>query len=165
MERDVLVVEAALFSAGKALSVREIAEATELEDGVVRKAIKKIIRLYGSRETSLTIMKIGPRYQMQIREEFMEDTREVAPKDIPKDLVKTLSLIAYYQPISQSRLHDMIGGKVYGHVKELVQLGLVTSKARGRTKSISTTQLFLEKFGINAKGAEEIRKAMEERMR
>ncbi|MCK4718992.1 MAG: SMC-Scp complex subunit ScpB [Thermoplasmata archaeon] len=164
MERETMVVEAALFSAGKALSIRDVAEATDLEEGMVRKAIKKLVRLYGNRDTSLTIMKIGPKYQMQLREEYMEDTREVAPKDMPKDLVKTLSLIAYYQPISQSRLHEMVGGKVYGHVKELVRTGLVISKTRGRTKSISTTHLFLEKFGINAKNVEEIKKEMEERM-
>ena len=164
MERETLVVEAALFSAGKALSVSEIAEATGLEAGAVRKAMKKLVRLYGSRETALRIHKIGPRYQMQLREEFMEDTREVAPKDMPQDLVKTLSLIAYYQPIAQSRLNEMVGSKAYGHIKELIQMGLVTAKVRGRTKSLSTTTLFLERFGINAKTTEEIKQAMEERM-
>ncbi|MDG6219830.1 MAG: SMC-Scp complex subunit ScpB [Candidatus Thermoplasmatota archaeon] len=164
MEKEALLVEAALFSAGKALAVREMAEATGLDDSEVRKALKKIIRIYGARETALAVMKVGPKYQMQLKEEFVEPTRDVAPKDMPKDIVKTLSLIAYYQPISQSRLADMVGGKVYAHVKELVQTGLVTSKTRGRTKSLSTTQLFLEKFGINAKNTEEVRKAMEEKM-
>ena len=164
MEKDVLRVEAALFSAGKALSVGDIAGATGLENGVVRQALKKLVRLYSTRETALEVAKIGTKYQMHLREEYSEAARALAPKDVDAEVVKTLSLIAYYQPMAQSRLVEMIGSRAYQHVKELVEMGLVVSRSRGRTKSLVTTKLFLERFGIDAKTPEEVRKAMEERM-
>ena len=164
MDREVLLVEAALFSAGKALSVGDIAEATGLENGVVRQALKKLGQVFNSRETALEIQKIGPKYQMKVREDFVEETRLLAPKDIPQELVKTLSLIAYHQPLPQSRLVEMVGSRVYSQVKTLVDMGLVVSRSRGRTKSLSTTRLFLERFGIDAKTPEGIRSFMEEKM-
>jgi len=135
-----------------------------LEDGAVRQALKKLVRLYSTRETALEVAKIGAKYQMHLTEEYAETARALAPKDMPNDLVKTLSLIAYYQPMAQSRLVEMVGGRAYQQVKVLVDMGLVTTRIRGRTKSLSTTKLFLERFGIDARTPEEVRRAMEERM-
>jgi hypothetical protein len=67
---------------------------------------------------------------------------------VPGRLLKTLALIAYHQPVRQSELMEMVGPRVYDQVKELADMGLVIAAAKGSTKVLTTTQRFLEYFGI-----------------
>ena len=161
MEREVLVVESALFSAAGPLSVREISDATGIEDGSVRRALKKLVSLYKNRETSIEIVRVGGKYIMQVKPEYAEEAREVAPTEIEPEMLKTLVLIAYYQPITQSRIVEMRGHGAYAHIKELAAMGLITARARGRTKVLKTTKKFLERFNIDARTPEDIKEFLE----
>ncbi len=141
--------------------MREISENVGLDEKEVRRALKKLVGLYRNRETAIEIVNIGGRYTMQLKPEYAEETREIAPTDIPAEVVKTLSLIAYYQPITQSRIVEMRGPSAYGHIKELIAMGLVSARPRGRTKVLRTTKRFLEKFNIDARTPDDIRRFFE----
>ena len=78
--------------------------------------------------------------------------------EIPKKLLKTLALIVYHQPIKQSELQNILGPKVYEHVKELHELGLIRTRREGKTKILTTTKRMPEYFGISTTDKEEIRK-------
>ena len=77
-----------------------------------------------------------------------------------RDLLKTVALIAYHQPILQSNLFDMIGSKVYEHTKGLEELGLISRKPSGRSFALATTRYFAEFFGLKSTDREGIRKIM-----
>ncbi|RLF49937.1 MAG: SMC-Scp complex subunit ScpB [Thermoplasmata archaeon] len=156
------VVEAVLFTAAKPMSVAEIAEVTGIDEKVVRKAIKALIEEYNGRESAIEIARVGRKYVMQVRKEYASVVATLAPIRIPRHLIKTLALIAYYQPITQSTIRDMIGPKVYSHVQHLVELGLVKCRKRGKTYVLTTTKKFTEYFDIDAKSREELRKKIEE---
>jgi segregation and condensation protein B len=85
---------------------------------------------------------------MQVKSDYIEHAAKLATREIPMRVLKTAALIAYHQPIKQCDLVEMAGVKVYEHVKELAELGLIRIKPTGRTKLITTTARFPEYFGI-----------------
>jgi segregation and condensation protein B len=154
------IVEAALFSAGKPLSIEEIATTTNLSPEAVKEACKELSKEYEGRDSVLEVGKAGAKWAMQVRPQAAEPATKFAPPEIPAKLLKTLALIAYHQPMKQSELVDMIGTKVYDHVPELVERGLVKAREEGVTKILVTTALFPEYFGLDASDREEIRALM-----
>ncbi len=159
-----LLVESALFSAGRALTVKEISESTGLEDTDVRKHIKALKRDYAARKTAVEVNKVGRKFAMQLKPEYTEKTGELAKTIIPGKYIKTLALIAYYQPVTQSNLNKMVGPKIYENVKVLKELGMITVKAKGSTKVLNTTEKFVEHFGLESAKKEDIKKLMAEKV-
>ncbi len=152
-----LIMEAALFSAGKPLSVEEIAENTGVPKRQVRTALEKLAAYYKEIDSSLEVGKAGARWAMQVRALYAPRTTKLAPMEVSIKTIKTLALIAYHQPLLQSDLMEMVGAKVYDHVKELVALGLIRKRAHERSYMLVTTERFPEYFGIAATDREEIK--------
>ncbi len=154
------LVESVLFSAGKPLSIDEIKEATGLQSKHVISALESLCELYNvqrKNETSLEIVKAGNKYTMQVKKKFTEQSMMVSRPEIKTDLLKTLALIAFHQPVKQSNLRHMVGEKIYEQVDELLNLRLITSKPAGATELLTTSKLFPEYFGIDSTKPEEIR--------
>ena len=158
--KTIYVVEAALFSAGRALSVDEISERTSLGKGVITKACEELRKVYAERESILEVGKAGTKWSMQVRKQGAEPAAKFAAMEIAPKLLKTLALIAYHQPMKQSELCDMVGSRVYDHVPELKERGLIKTRKEGQTKIITTTALFPEYFGLDAATPEQIRMAL-----
>jgi len=154
------IVEAALFSAGKPISVDELVQATKLKAEDVKAALAELHQEYSNRETALEVVKSGTKWAMAVRTDFSESTKMLAPPEIPRKVLKTLALIAFHQPVKQSDLKDMVGSVVYDHVHELHERGLVTGRQEGITKILQTTERFAEYFGIDAENRDEIRTAL-----
>ncbi|MFW3146805.1 MAG: SMC-Scp complex subunit ScpB [Thermoplasmatota archaeon] len=145
-----LLVEAALFSAGKPVTTEDIAISTGLEPALITLYLKKLMQTYSRRDTSIEIIKAGKKYSMRVRERYVDRIRTLAAPEVPEKVLKTAALIAYHQPVKQSDLVDMYGSKVYDHVKDLVSLGLVRARKEGSTKVLTTTHRFSETFGISS---------------
>ncbi len=160
---DRALVEAALYSAGKALTLEELVRVTGFDEATVKEHLRALARDYKKRESALEVAQIGTRWTMQIRQEYTERARPFAPPEIDRDLLKTAALIAYHQPILQSDLFDMIGEKVYEHTKALEDLKLIARKPSGRSLELTTTRYFAEFFGLKTTNREGIRKIMAER--
>lgn len=157
------LVEAALFSAGKPIDAEELSKSTQLPVDRVGALLRSLKKAYETMGSALEVVQIGKKWVFQIREDYTEKARYFAPPELPPDVVKTAALIAYHQPIKQSDLNDMIGEKVYEHVKMLKSLSLVTATPQGRTLSLSTSRHFPEFFGIKATARKEIKRLMAER--
>jgi len=154
------LVEAALYSAGRALTIDELARTTRLDPEAIKGHLRALAGEYTKRESALEVAQIGTKWTMQIREEYSERARAFAPPEIDRDILKTVALIAYHQPILQSDLFDMIGSKVYEHTKGLEELGLISRKPSGRSFALATTRYFAEFFGLKSTDREGIRKIM-----
>ncbi len=154
------LVESVLFSASKPVSINEIKEATGLPPKKIDEAIKTLIEDYNVKrknEISMEIVKAGTKYAMQVKKKFLDQSIMVAKPEIQSHLLKTLTLIAFHQPIKQSNLRRMIGPKVYDHVDELAAMKLIYAKRYKTTEMLTTTKLFPEYFGIDTTKPEEIR--------
>ena len=158
------VVEAALFSSSHPLRIAEISERTGLGKEAIRKALDSLRRRYNNGESALKIGRIGQSYIMRVKEEYADEVLEFTDVQIDRDVLKTASLIAYHQPIMQSDLKILVGGKVYGHVKELRDLGLVVTRRKGSSYELVTSGTFSEYFGLPSSNREIVKKVMAERI-
>ena len=161
---DRLLVEGLLFSSGKPMRIVDIEEATTLSRGAVRSSLRRLASDYRRRRTALEVVKVGDRWTMQVNTEYTKPVRAVATAEVPSNLLRTLALIAYHQPVRQSDLQEMLGPRVYDHVRELVGLGLVTAAHKGSTKELTTTRKFPEYFGIASAKKEDIKRFLAERV-
>ncbi len=153
-----LKVEAILFASGHPLSVSELGEKLgEPDFRVVQRAVRHLARTYENRQTSLEVRRVGDRYALQVREEFLPTAQTVQPMEMEPRTLKALTLIAYHQPMLQSFLVKMAGETAYHDVAELVSLGLVRAEPKGSTLELGTTARFAEYFGIGSSRPEEIR--------
>jgi|RifCSP13_1_1023834.scaffolds.fasta_scaffold04793_3 segregation and condensation protein B len=157
------VVEAALFSAGRALAVEEIAQTTGLSPDAVRSDLAALAGTYEERESAIEVVRIGEKWTMQIRASYGEKAHAFVPPELPKDLLKTSALIAYHQPLKQSDLVRMVGSKAYEHVKALADHGLITVRPLGQTLELRTSPSFPEFFGLPANDREELKRLLEAR--
>jgi len=98
---------------------------------------------------------------MQVKKDYATPAGRLAELKVPKDVLKTASLIAYYQPVLQSKMFDLVGAKIYEHVKQLVDLGLVRSKPKRKSIELTTTKRFIETFGIDARSRHDVKSWLE----
>lgn len=161
----VLRLEAVLFASGKPLSVKELGEALSVEDGQpVQAALRTLMTQYDDRSTALEVRHVGDRYALKVREEFVGTAQPITPVDIPPRTLKTLTLIAYHQPVKQSVLARMMGDSAYQEVQRLKTLGFVHTEPSGATFELRTTHQFAEYFGLPAGRADEIRSLLVQRL-
>jgi segregation and condensation protein B len=150
------IIEAALFAAGIPID-----EATLKELVGKRKKVTKIISAlmddYKSRETGLEILELEGKYVMQVKPKYAELVRSVAPKELASPVLRTLSMIAYHQPILQSDLVEIRGSSAYDHFRELEERGLIKREPLGRSKIITTSPGFSEYFGLESSDPEYIK--------
>ena len=158
------IIEAALFSAAKPVTVTDLNTVSGLDTRTIRTALKKLVDEYDQADRAIEIAKMGPRYVMQVKREFRDAAARLAELKIPKDVLKTASLIAYYQPVLQSKVYDLVGNKIYEHAKMLVDLGLVKAKPKKKSIELTTTKKFIETFGIDARSRQDVKAWMEDEL-
>ena len=156
-----LVVEAMLFSSGRPIAPSEIAEASGLSVQDVRQSLKKLKRVYSGRSTAIEIIRIGDKYSMQLRKDFQKSARNMAPMELPRDVLSAISLIAYYQPVLQSELARKIGPRIYDSVAKLREMGLVNIRSKAHSLELTTSSRFAEFFGIEARNSADIKQYFE----
>jgi segregation and condensation protein B len=165
LDEVVFQAEAVLFAAGKPLSVKELTEALGLADyRPVQKAVRTLEQTYEHRQSALEVRRVGDRYALQLKEQYVPTVHSVTPVEMAPRTLKALTLVAYHQPILQSHLVRMIGDVAYEEVQHLRGLGLVRTEPKGSTLELTTTRRFAEYFGIASSRPEEIRKFLEQRL-
>jgi len=154
------LIESVLFSASKPVSINEIKDATDLPPKTIKYTLDTLIEDYNverKNDTSMEIVKAGNKYAMQVKKKYIDQSVMISKPDINSNLLKTLALIAFHQPVKQSNLRRIAGPKIYDHVDELASMKLVHSRKHGSTEMLTTTKLFPEYFGIDTTKPEEIR--------
>lgn len=156
------IVESLLFSAGRPITIKEIREVTGLTSQKIRAVLEKLMREYSEKDTAMEIVKAGKKYVMQVKPIYSKEN--LAKPELDDEILRTLALIAFHQPLKQSNLRRMIGPKIYEHVDKLVEMKLVHSKKHGTTELLTLTSYFPEYFGISTNDPEEIKKFLMQRM-
>lgn len=158
------IVEAELFSAAKPVTVSDLQTASGLDARTIRNALRKLMEEYNESDRAIEIAKMGPRYAMQVKKEYSTQAGRLAELKVPKDVLKTASLIAYYQPVLQSKMFDLVGAKIYDHVKQLADLGLVKARPKRKSVELTTTKRFIETFGIDARSRQDVKAWLEDQV-
>ncbi len=149
---DLALLEAALYVAGRPLDLNELCSVLKTRSkNKTKKLAKKLIQEYAHRDTALEILELrDERYVLQLKAEFTPQVKKLVTRPLlSTGPLKTLSYIAYRQPISQKRVVDVRGHHSYGHIKLLKEMGLIAGERSGRSTMLKTTELFADYFGLS----------------
>ena len=159
------LLEATLFGSGKSMSVKDLSEALGYEEDEVGEAL---LSLQGTmkrrRGGALRIVEIGGKWAMEARPDVAEHLPKDTKTEMPKKLLKAAALIAYHQPMPQSRLVELLGQKAYDYVRELSQYGMIMRRRDGNTRRLTTTRRFSEAFGCPHTDLRKVRKWFREQV-
>jgi len=87
---------------------------------------------------------------MQLKADYTGKVRKLSTKPLlSAGPLKTLSYIAFRQPILQTKVVDVRGHHSYGHLKQLENMELIIREGIGKKRVIKTTQFFADFFGLS----------------
>ena len=145
------LLEAALFVAGRPLDINEMCQVvgSRSKKRVIGYA-EMLIQQYQARNSPIEILPLkDERYVLQVKAEFTPLIKKLVNRPLlSSGPLKTLSYIAYRQPITQKRVIQVRGQHAYGHVKLLKDMGLIMTERAGRSLALKTTDYFADYFGL-----------------
>jgi segregation and condensation protein B len=158
-------VEAALYASGRPLDPAELAKVAGTASE--RKAVAMVREITKAINSSLNAVEIieypGPRFAMQLKAQYTPVARRFATRPLlSRAALKTLSYIAYFQPIASSELVLRRSSTVYQHLRELEEVGFIAGERQGRSRIFRTTGRFAEYFGLSTE-ATSMKKQLEAR--
>jgi segregation and condensation protein B len=143
------VVEAALFVAGRPLSMEELNTKTNIGKRDLETCLNELMMDYLERPTALEIIQIQDKFSLQIKPEYTSHAKKFTTGGlIPDAILKTLTIVALKQPLLKSTLIKIRGAGAYDHVKFLLDRGFVKSQKKGRSDELMTTEQFADTFGL-----------------
>lgn len=150
-QHNLVLLEAALYVAGRPLDVNEMCSVLNTRSKKKAEQLVEALRAeYASRNTAMEILRLkDERYVMQVKADFTPLVRRLVTRPLlSSGPLKTLSYIAYRQPITSKRVIEVRGQHAYGHVKVLKEMGLVATERSGRSIVLKTTDYFADYFGL-----------------
>ena len=145
-------VEAALYASGRPISIDEISRvagtASERKAAAIAREVARAVN--GSMQAVEVVEYAGPKFAMQLKAQYTQTARRFATRPLlSRAALRTLSFIAFFQPISAAELVLRRSSTVYQHLKELEEVGFVVGERQGRSKNYRTTPRFAEYFGLS----------------
>jgi segregation and condensation protein B len=148
----IALLEAALYVTGKPLDLKTLGSVVGFRsEEKVRELGRVLKEKYGSDGSALEVLELSDgRFVMQLKPQYVPDVKRLATRQLlTPGPMKTLSFIAYRQPITQSYVAKVRGNLAYSHVKQLREIGLIAEERVGRTKILRTTPNFADYFNLS----------------
>lgn len=154
------MIESYLFIAGdEGLTIRQLIALTEQSEERINQALDALLSSYEGRVTSgITVKQFGGAYRLVTKSEFADDIKRLlenpSPQTMTKASLEVLAIIAYKQPVTRVEIDDLRGVKSEGPIHTLISRGFIMEKGRsdgtGRAILYGTTELFLDRFGLES---------------
>ena len=149
------ILEAILFAASEPITLDQFQDALpRIGKRAIRKGLTELYDDYEEMGRSFRLVEIANGYQISSRPEYSEwiekfYTRQVRVTLSPSAL-ETLAIVAYKQPITRSDVATIRGVNSDSVLNSLLEKGLVriTGRKDGRALLFSTTDDFLQQFGL-----------------
>ena len=151
-KRDLALLEAALYVAGRPLNLKTLGSVLKTRSKrKVQKLARALVEEYKRRNTALEVLELEDgRFVMQLKAEYTPMVRRISTRPLlPAGPLKTLSYIAYRQPVLQKQVIAVRGSHAYRHIKQLIDAGLVAKERAGRNIVLKTTSYFADYFGLS----------------
>jgi len=145
-------IEAALFIAGRFLTLQELVMLTDINPLMIKEILEKLIEKYND-NSGIEIIEKSESWKMDVRQEHVSMINKLATgsAEFSKAEQETLAVIAYKQPVKQSVIIKIRGNKAYDHIKHFIDISLVQAKKAGRTKELKLSDDFYEYFHLRKK--------------
>ena len=152
VRKSLAVIEAALYASGRPLEMKTLCSILDIHSKkTVYSLARTLMDEYQTKGLALEILELPDgRFVMQLKSEYTGHIKKLAMQPLlsPGPL-KTLSYIAFKQPVAQIHVANVRGPQAYDHVRMLHQMGLIDADKLGRTKIIKTTELVADLFGFS----------------
>ena len=106
---------------------------------------------YEKDRSPLEISKVsGGKVVLQLRPDYNRQAKKFSMKPLlTAGPLRTLSYLAYNQPVEQKQVSDARGSQAYTHLKVLESMGLILRRKEGRNTIITTTEDFADYLGLS----------------
>jgi segregation and condensation protein B len=152
LQRD---LEALLFVASEALSIKQLSKLTGAEQSEVTVALQKIDEEFAHRGVVLREIAGGYRFASAPAAREIVETYLLPPKtNLSPAALETLAIAAYLQPVTKGEIEGIRGVSADSVIATLVDRRFLTESGRkdvpGRPILYKTTDDFLEAFGLRS---------------
>jgi segregation and condensation protein B len=148
-------IEALLFVASEALSIKELSKLTGAEQSDVSVALQKIDEEFAHR--GIVLREIAGGYRLASAPDAREAVEAylMPPKtNLSPAALETLAIVAYTQPCTKGEIEDIRGVSADSVIATLVDRRFLVESGRkespGRPMLYKTTPEFLEAFGLKS---------------
>ena len=149
-------IEAILFVAGDAVSVRDLSRALGQDEKKVLKTLNELGSEYDFNQRGFMLKRFGDKIQLATRSLYAEDVvrllQPVQKQSLSQAAMETLAVVAYKQPVTRAEVEQIRGVKCDYSLQSLINKGLIQEVGRketiGRPILFGTTDEFLSRFGI-----------------
>jgi segregation and condensation protein B len=146
------LIEAALYVTGRPIDIKTLGSVIGFRsEDKTRQLARQLKENYGNNGSCLEILELSDgRFVMQLKPQYVKHVKRLATRQLlTPGPMRTLSFIAYRQPVAQSYLARVRGNLSYSHVRQLREMGLITEERLGRTKILRTTANFADYFNLS----------------
>jgi segregation and condensation protein B len=148
-------VEALLFVASEALTIKQIAKLTHASEMHVAGALARIEADYAERGIVLREVAGGYRFASAPAAREVVEAYLLPPKsNLSTPALETLAIVAYMQPVTKSEIESIRGVASDSVVSTLLDRNLIAEAGRkdvvGRPMLYKSTPEFLESFGLRS---------------
>ena len=151
-KRNLALVEAALYVSGRPLDLKTIGYVLGTRSKRrVKVLVRALVEKYTKLDGALEILELqDERFVMQLKNDCLPSVKRLSIRPLlSQATLQTLAYIAYRQPVAQAHAALVRGGSVYGQVKELKKLGLISTEKLGKTQILKTTDVFSDYFNLS----------------
>jgi len=151
-EEAMRLIEAALYASGYPLEPKTLCSITGITSKrLVSEIARKLAEAYRLRGGALEIVELEDgRFVMQLKPEYVHKVRRLTLKPLlTEGPLKTLSYIAYRQPVPQAKVIKVRGPQAYQHIARLLEMGLIEREKLGKTSLLRTTKTFADYFNLS----------------
>ena len=149
-------IEAILFVAGEAVTVKELARALQAEEKAVKAELNAIRDEYDYDQRGFMLKRFGDKVQLATRPLYAQDVlrllQPVQQQSLSQAAMETLAVVAYKQPVTRAEVEQVRGVKCDYSLQSLINKGLIKETGRkdtiGRPILFGTTDEFLSHFGL-----------------
>ena len=148
-------VEALLFLSAQAVTPGELAEACEVSEAEVGKAVEELGTALTEGARGVVLREVAGGYSLASAPEAEEAARRLLAKPRTPPLTQaqaeTLAIVAYLQPVSRPEIARIRGVASESAVQTLGERGLIEESGRSRFGATiyRTTPLFEKLFGLS----------------
>ncbi len=152
------IAEAVLFAAAEPIEHTRLSIVLGTDSEVTLEILDILKEKYEQEESGLCLLKLGSKYQICSKKEYINEVRAVLDlkrnTPLSQAAFEVLAIIAYNQPITKPYIEQIRGVDCSGVVSTLCQRGLIEEKGRlevpGRPVLYGTTDDFLRCFSLSA---------------
>lgn len=146
-------LEATLYVAGRPLDISRLMQVIGTKsERIAFKLIDELSARVSERGGALEVKRLlGRRAVLQLKQEYNDMVKQLTNRPLLTiGPLKTLSYIAYHQPVEQSQVLIDRGAHVYPQLRLIEDLGLITrDRVEDRNVIIRTTSFFADYFGFS----------------